>query len=117
MNDINSQSFMWIFPKKPVSLQFDPDNEIVLKQATLTQEVFYGKTWTGNVSEYWNIAGNWSPEGVPTYESISIPATAVRMPLIDDDGKSCGHMLIKPGATITISPGKKLTTWGTVNIE
>ncbi|MEI7981726.1 MAG: M1 family aminopeptidase [Bacteroidota bacterium] len=31
MNDVNNQQLFWIFNKRPVSLQFDPHNQIVLK--------------------------------------------------------------------------------------
>jgi len=35
MNNTNHQVFSWIFSKKPEQLFFDPDNEIVLKTATM----------------------------------------------------------------------------------
>jgi len=34
MNDSNNQNFSWTFNKRPVSFQFDPGNQIVLKQTT-----------------------------------------------------------------------------------
>lgn len=34
MNVANYQQFEWTFDKRPVTLQFDPDNEIVLKEGT-----------------------------------------------------------------------------------
>jgi hypothetical protein len=34
MNDINNQVYTWTFSKEPILLQFDPNNEIVLKQAS-----------------------------------------------------------------------------------
>jgi aminopeptidase N len=34
MNDQNNQFFVWTFSRQPVSLQFDPNNDIVLKTAT-----------------------------------------------------------------------------------
>lgn len=37
MNDINSQHFVFVFNKQPQSIQFDPNNNIVIKQASLTQ--------------------------------------------------------------------------------
>jgi aminopeptidase N len=37
MNDENNQIFTWILNKQPTSIVFDPDNNIVLKTATLTQ--------------------------------------------------------------------------------
>lgn len=32
MNDVNHQQYAWIFSKQPVALEFDPDNNIVLKE-------------------------------------------------------------------------------------
>ncbi|OGU76472.1 MAG: hypothetical protein A2V93_03400 [Ignavibacteria bacterium RBG_16_34_14] len=37
MNDVNNQLFYWSFNRQPLSVQFDPSNNIVLKTATLTQ--------------------------------------------------------------------------------
>ena len=37
MNDVNNQWFSWVFNRQPLSVQFDPLNDIVLKTATLTQ--------------------------------------------------------------------------------
>jgi hypothetical protein len=34
MNDINNQRFGWFFDKHPVSISFDPENQIVLKTAS-----------------------------------------------------------------------------------
>jgi aminopeptidase N len=34
MNDQNNQFFAWYFNRQPISLQFDPNNDIVLKQGT-----------------------------------------------------------------------------------
>lgn len=36
MNDYNNQNYSFMFDQEPVSLQFDPNNLIVLKEATLT---------------------------------------------------------------------------------
>lgn len=36
MNDVNDQSFAFVFDKEPVFLIFDPNNEIVLKESSLT---------------------------------------------------------------------------------
>lgn len=35
MNDINNQLFFFTFTRQPISVQFDPNNQIVLKSATL----------------------------------------------------------------------------------
>jgi hypothetical protein len=34
MNNVNHQVFAWTFNKKPIQFSFDPNNEIVLKQAS-----------------------------------------------------------------------------------
>ncbi|MCX6305441.1 MAG: M1 family metallopeptidase [Bacteroidetes bacterium] len=114
MNTGNYQEYLWTFTKQPASFTFDPGNEIVLKQATLTQGVFYTKTWTGTLSDDWNIGGNWTPAGVPVNESVKIPASAVRMPVVRNTGMSCGSMLIENGAALTVASGVNLSVMGTV---
>jgi len=37
MNDVNNQLFYYYFDRMPLSVQFDPSNSTVLKEATLTQ--------------------------------------------------------------------------------
>lgn len=37
MNDVNNQLFFFTFTRRPLSVQFDPNNQIVLKSATLQQ--------------------------------------------------------------------------------
>jgi len=39
MNDVDNQSFSFIFNRQPTSLVFDPGNQIVLKQATTIQGI------------------------------------------------------------------------------
>lgn len=36
MNDVNNQIFAWTFTKEPITFQFDPDDEIVLKEGSTT---------------------------------------------------------------------------------
>jgi aminopeptidase N len=114
MNTFNYQEFTWTFPKQPTLFTFDPGNEIVLKKATLTQGVFYTKTWSGAISDDWKENGNWIPAGVPVNESVKFPASAIRMPVVRDNGMSCGSMLIENGATVTVSAGVSLSAQGTL---
>ncbi|MEI7727143.1 MAG: M1 family metallopeptidase [Bacteroidota bacterium] len=114
MNTHNYQEFSWVFAKQPTAFTFDPGNEIVLKQATLTQGVFYTKTWNGAVSDDWNVSENWTPAGVPANESVKIPSSAGRMPVVRDTGMSCGAMLIEDGATLTVASGADLAAHGTI---
>ena len=117
MNNKNNQEYLWTFSKQPVSFSFDPGNEIVLKQATLLQGVFYTKQWTGAVNDDWNVSGNWDPAGVPLDESVNIPAGAPRMPVIREDGMLCGALHIDSGASLTILPGRSLQTNGNLILE
>ena len=114
INVFNHQEFNWTFSKQPASLAFYPDNEIVLKQATLAPGIFYTKTWTGATSDNWNVSTNWAPVGVPTNESVKIPAGAVRMPVVKDSGMSCGALLVEGEASLLINPGFTLSANGTV---
>jgi len=114
MNTHNYEEFVWTFAKQPTAFTFDPGNEIVLKQASITQGVFYTKTWTGAVNDDWNVSGNWSPSGVPVNESVKIPAGAVIMPVVRNNGMSCGNLLIENGAVISINPGIVFTSGGTM---
>lgn len=114
MNTHNNEEFVWTFAKQPTTFTFDPGNEIVLKQATLTQGVFYTKTWTGSISDDWNLSGNWNPAGVPVNESVRIPVSAIRMPVVRDVGMSCGSMLIEDGASVSVTSGFNLSVLGTV---
>ena len=86
----------------------------MLKQATLSQGVFYTKTWTGALSDDWNTGGNWTPAGVPVNESVKIPVSAVRMPVVRNVGMSCGPMLIESGATFSVAAGVNLSVLGTM---
>lgn len=113
-NIYNSQEFTWTFSKQPQSLLFDPGNEIVLKQATLTQGTFYARSWNGSVSDDWGTAANWTPATLPIGESVKIPATATRMPVVHGSGMSCGNLLIEDGAALTVPTGVNLSVLGTV---
>ena len=108
MNDENGQDFSWLFHKQPVIVTFDPDNNIVLKVSSTDQ----GKVWTGEVSNNWNVSGNWSPAGVPVMDDVIIPSTSLNMPVVKDPGMSCGSMTIKKGARVGINPVEGLTING-----
>lgn len=52
-NDRNNQTFSFMFNRQPVSLTFDPNDDIVLKSATTTQTTTLCREI--NVNEGWNI--------------------------------------------------------------
>jgi aminopeptidase N len=115
MNNQNNQFFSWNFPEEPDSIQFDPRKEIVLKKGTTIRAVD-GRTWTGAVSSDWKHNGNWNPAGIPGIESVRIPAAAAHMPVIVDQGMTCGALTIEDGASLTVNPGKILTVYGRLSI-
>jgi aminopeptidase N len=113
MNTTNYQEYDWVFRKTPVSLVFDPDDEIVLK----TSNTIQGKAWTGKSSDNWYDPDNWNPNGVPVSEPVKIPSTALIMPNVKNSGMTCGSLTIDSGAVITILPGKNLSVNGMVIIQ
>ena len=48
MNDVNNQTFSFQFNRQPSAIQFDPENNIVLKTATLTVNLIDDKTYASN---------------------------------------------------------------------
>jgi hypothetical protein len=71
------------------------------------------RTWTGALSDDWNTAGNWAPEGVPIWNDVVVvPFTAPLMPVIRTPGLSCYKMVIAEGAELHINPGIILTVTG-----
>ncbi|MEI7725113.1 MAG: hypothetical protein WCK09_08400 [Bacteroidota bacterium] len=77
------------------------------------------RTWTGTISDDWNVAGNWSPSGVPGWnDDVLIPETAPFMPVVRDPGLSCREVVVSPGGgELHISPGIILTVNGSVKLD
>jgi hypothetical protein len=76
------------------------------------------KSWIGGIDEYWEVAGNWSPAGVPgAQDDVIIPVFASVMPIVKVQGYSCNNILIQSGATLTVNPGIVLTVNGHITIE
>jgi hypothetical protein len=60
------------------------------------------KTWTGAVSTDWNVAGNWTPSGVPTAaDSVTIPNTA-NQPVMHTGSYSVNGLSILSGVTLAM---------------
>lgn len=60
------------------------------------------KTWTGAVSTDWNVAGNWTPNGVPTAaDSVTIPNTA-NQPVIHTGAYSVNGLSILSGTLVSM---------------
>lgn len=63
------------------------------------------KTWTGTVDSSWNVAGNWSPAGVPTPgDSVVIPSVATPPVVIATQQQiTVASLNIVSGAKLTIT--------------
>jgi hypothetical protein len=106
MNDANNQIFRWTFNKKPVQFNFDPDDEIVLKQGTTTLGLAEPEALEGFLL-YQNI-----PNPVTTTTKIVydlVKESHVHMDIIDISGKIIASPLDE-----NVSAGKH---WVDVNLS
>ena len=63
-------------------------------------------TWTGNSSDNWGTAGNWSVNAVPTLsDNVKIPSGRSRYPDISSGTASCKNIEIVSGASVTVDGG------------
>ncbi len=75
------------------------------------------RTWTGAISDDWNVAGNWSPAGVPGWnDDALIPSSAPFMPVVRNPGLSCREVLVSPGGELHVIPGVILTVNGDMKL-
>jgi hypothetical protein len=72
-------------------------------------------TWTGAADNQWQNPGNWNFAIVPgTVVNVTIPQTA-NQPVVNTTGTSiCRNLTLGSNASLTIMPGKALTTLGNV---
>jgi subtilisin-like proprotein convertase family protein len=76
------------------------------------------RTWTGALSDDWNVAGNWSPVGVPGWnDDALIPASTPFMPVVRNPGLSCREVIVAPGGELHINPGIVLTVSGDLKLN
>ncbi|HYW07924.1 MAG TPA: hypothetical protein VE913_13270, partial [Longimicrobium sp.] len=69
-------------------------------------------TWTGTVSDDWNVAGNWSRGVVPTAtDTVIISGTIARQPRLTDGNKAVQRMEMTANATLALG-GFTLTIGG-----
>ncbi|EKT4543896.1 hypothetical protein OC66_00825 [Flavobacterium psychrophilum] len=85
--------------------------------AQTTVNVNTDKTWNGSLSADWNVAGNWTPSGIPTIaQAVNIPST-VNNPIIGTgvDALACS-VKIQSGAILTVNSGFSITVANVVNV-
>jgi len=83
------------------------------KGSTYTLPAFlrFSTTWTGTADSAWDNSGNWSCGMVPDeFTDVTVPEKT-NIPKISSDVK-CRSLLVSPGSTIQIQPGKKLEVNG-----
>ena len=72
--------------------------------------------WTGAVSQYWNVSGNWDYE-IPTPQmNAVIKASPVNQPVISAS-TSCNNLVIENGAQLIITNNSTVTVYGDVILK
>lgn len=72
------------------------------------------RDWTGSISEFWNVSGNWSPAGVPGVNDMArigvVAFSSNRNPIVNSN-ESVGNVMIgnATAADLTVNQGFKLT--------
>lgn len=62
--------------------------------------------WDGSSSTAWDTASNWSQNTVPTStQYVEIPSGLTRYPVVSTASPTCKHIIVKNGATLTITSG------------
>lgn len=89
MNDINDQVFTWEFDRQPTTLQFDPNNDIVLKQGTTQPGLVNINTEENEIPNQFNLYQNYpNPFNPVTNINFDIPVKAeVELRIMDISGK------------------------------
>tara|TARA_R110002073_G_scaffold293194_2_gene458784 strand:- start:60684 stop:62954 length:2271 start_codon:yes stop_codon:yes gene_type:complete len=67
-------------------------------------------TWTGNISNAWDLAGNWD-NGIPSSSSFVTIPDATKSPIISNNVE-VGNLVINTGETLTIEGSKSLNVSG-----
>ena len=97
-------TLFFAFPDfEPTTLKFDPDLWLIAKNSTIIKENNPPvKTihWTGEVNNYWHIAGNWDC-GVPTADDeVVIPGNTPECIVYKNYNAVCKRLTIKDGAHV-----------------
>ena len=107
----NRLTAIWI-----ILLLAAPHSRVLAETAKLPG-TFATATWTGAISSTWNEPGNWNP-GIPDISSdITIPATAVRMPVIALEFGTGRNVTVETGATLTVAQFGILQLYGNLVVN
>lgn len=69
------------------------------------------KTWTGSTSTNWNIAGNWSPSGVPSAADCVVIPNVTNKPIITGSGVNgfAQVLTVNNNSSLTVNSANTLT--------
>jgi hypothetical protein len=111
MNTVNSQQFSFTFNKTPISVVFDPDNEIVLKQASTVQAV--GISADNLSSLHYTLEQNYpNPFNPATHIQFTLSKTSpTSLKIYDLLGKEVATLL-----HATMNPGQYTVQWDGSNV-
>ncbi|KQB41098.1 T9SS sorting signal type C domain-containing protein [Flavobacterium aquidurense] len=76
------------------------------------------KTWTGTTSTNWNVAGNWSPSGVPTAADCVVIPNVTNKPIITGSGVNgfAQALTVNNSASLTVNSANTLTVTDAVTV-
>ncbi len=93
MNNVNNQTWFWNFNRQPTTVQFDPNNDIVLKVASISQGIVNGVENNNQEPLVFALRQNYpNPFNPVTKISFEIPKTSfVTLKIFDVLGKLVGE--------------------------
>lgn len=91
----------------------------IVRTDETTVTVVGNKVWNGSVNSNWNVAGNWTPAGVPTAADCVIIPNVTNDPVVSGSGfNGLGKNLsILSGGFLTINGNNSLTITDFVNVN
>jgi aminopeptidase N len=105
MNDVNNQTYAFNFNRQPTTVVFDPNNDIVLKTATLVQGI---QNISGEIPENYNLYQNYpNPFNPTTNIKFDIAKKSlVKINIYDVTGRVISELVNQE-----LNPGKYEAVW------
>ncbi|WP_394775696.1 T9SS sorting signal type C domain-containing protein [Flavobacterium sp.] len=77
------------------------------------------KTWTGAVDTKWNLAGNWSPSGIPTASECVVIPNVTKQPIISGTGINgvAQALTINANASLSVFSDNTLTVTNEITVD